>query len=630
MGEASHPGPPFPLSSGDRVDLSPPNQEFLDLFEHDLSTSSRSRRRVRRRVQDSDSDDAPLMQVDLHPGSDGRRVHRRLVLVPQDSQGTPRSVQDREPPPSTVQVSVPSTIPASSGTVRRLVLVQSQQMEPNSGSTTVPASIPFQNRFEALRELDQVADQEGDAIEEVDERHSDLMSEEDGRSVSGEDDSDSIVGASEADQEAVVHDPTPGEAPVEFIPRDTQNVAAFASLDLVDMREVFSCRASVMQTIPHFLRGAFRGAVRVALKAVLHGYEIHSDARITQGWKLLMLLPRMLLHRPPRGGVLSRKKFEERFQCFHEGRWTQLLAESMVNAQKTHQASIRRRRRQRDHGRLRQFDRALRLVHLGELSAARQALESAEVAPGTLATLRELTNPVRRPPVPRQGLSEDLRHFEPREPFQLDAGEFLVCLRTARRGASAGPSGMTADHLFPVLESDRDSALLVQVASKLARGDVPEEVIDSIRLGRLTALNKPDGGVRGIVVGDIFRRLVAKTMAKQMAKKAEKATAPFQYALSTKAGWECIAHILQALTDLDANTTVVTIDGVGAYDLISRNAMMEGILKMEDGDRILPFVRCFYGSPSTYLWEDEMGVSQEIPQGEGGEQGDPLIPCCSR
>ena len=61
-------------------------------------------------------------------------------------------------------------------------------------------------------------------------------------------------------------------------------------------------------------------------------------------------------------------------------------------------------------------------------------------------------------------------------------------------------------------------------------------------------------------MGAIFRRLVAKTMAKQVAKKAEKATAPFQYALSTKAGCECIAHILQALTDLDANTTVVTTE----------------------------------------------------------------------
>ena len=76
--------------------------------------------------------------------------------------------------------------------------------------------------------------------------------------------------------------------------------------------------------------------------------------------------------------------------------------------------------------------------------------------------------------------------------------------------------------------------------------------------------------MRGIVVGDIVRRLVARTMAKQVAKQAEKATAPFQHALSTKAGCECIAHIVQSLTDVDSNATVVSIDGVGAYDLISR------------------------------------------------------------
>ena len=57
-------------------------------------------------------------------------------------------------------------------------------------------------------------------------------------------------------------------------------------------------------------------------------------------------------------------------------------------------------------------------------------------------------------------------------------------------------------------------------------------------MGRSTALAKPDGGVREIVVGDIVRRLVAKTMAKQVSKKAEKATALFQYALSTRTGYE--------------------------------------------------------------------------------------------
>ena len=176
---------------------------------------------------------------------------------------------------------------------------------------------------------------------------------------------------------------------------------------------------------------------------------------------------------------------------------------------------------------------------------------------------------------------------------------------------------MTADHMFSILESEADSELLVQVVSKLAVGDVPDEVIDGIRVGRLTALAKPDGGVRVIVVGDIIRRLVARTIAKQFAKKAEAATAPFQCALSKKAGCECVAHIVQALTEQDANATVVTVDGIGAFDLISRSALLEGLLRMEDGDQILLFARCFY---------DELGNTQEIPQSEAGEQGDLLMP----
>ena len=139
----------------------------------------------------------------------------------------------------------------------------------------------------------------------------------------------------------------------------------------------------------------------------------------------------------------------------------------------------------------------------------------------------------------------------------------------------------------------------------------------------MTALRKPDGGARGIVVGDNVRRLVARTIATHVSKQAEKATAPFQYALSTKAGCECVAHILQAMTDRDSQATTVSIDGVGAYDLISRNAMLEGLVRMEGGVQILPFVQCCYGSPSTYLWEDEMGETQDILQGEGGEQCDP-------
>ena len=47
---------------------------------------------------------------------------------------------------------------------------------------------------------------------------------------------------------------------------------------------------------------------------------------------------------------------------------------------------------------------------------------------------------------------------------------------------------------------------------------------------------------------------------------------------------------------------------------------------MEDGGELMPFVSAVHGSPSTYLWEDDLGAAHEIQQGEGGEQGDALMP----
>ena len=68
-------------------------------------------------------------------------------------------------------------------------------------------------------------------------------------------------------------------------------------------------------------------------------------------------------------------------------------------------------------------------------------------------------------------------------------------------------------------------------------------------MGRVTALTKPDGGVRGIVVGKLFKRFIARTIAQEIGKTVQSATAPYQYALKTKAGTECVFHILQTLVE---------------------------------------------------------------------------------
>ncbi|CAE7208645.1 Faim2 [Symbiodinium necroappetens] len=41
---------------------------------------------------------------------------------------------------------------------------------------------------------------------------------------------------------------------------------------------------------------------------------------------------------------------------------------------------------------------------------------------------------------------------------------------------------------------------------------------------------------------------------------------------------------------------------------------------------LLPYAALFYGSPSTYIFYDAEGHAHDVQQGEGGEQGDPLMP----
>ena len=235
----------------------------------------------------------------------------------------------------------------------------------------------------------------------------------------------------------------------------------------------------------------------------------------------------------------------------------------------------------------------------------------------------QLDDPVRRPPVPRGPLPDDL--FERRGPlFMLDPDLFAKNLRISRGGAAGGPPA--SEHLRPLLEHHEDMTRFWRFAQDLAREGVPDDIVELVRLGRMTALQKPTGGVRGIVAGEIIRRLVARTISQQLSPVVESATAPFQYALSTKSGGECIVHALQALTDLDGRATVLSIDGIGAFDLISRGAMLNGLRSVPGGDSALPFVLQFYGHPSSYLWDDDEGVTHEIRQEEGGEQGDAMMP----
>ena len=128
-------------------------------------------------------------------------------------------------------------------------------------------------------------------------------------------------------------------------------------------------------------------------------------------------------------------------------------------------------------------------------------------------------------------------------------------------------------------------------------------------MARLTALRKPDGGVRGIATGDAFRRLVARTLAKQWAPTIDQATRPFQFAMQSRAGTDALVLSVRAAPGHAGERC----------DRLLR-------WSREVAPQLLPFARLFYGQASAYCWWDAAGNLREIPQSEGCEQGDPLAP----
>ncbi|CAK0884260.1 unnamed protein product, partial [Prorocentrum cordatum] len=213
---------------------------------------------------------------------------------------------------------------------------------------------------------------------------------------------------------------------------------------------------------------------------------------------------------------IPKEQLLERFTRFEAGDWAQLLTEAQpgpprrpperdANGQSRAPEARRGRAPDEDEELRSRCERARELIRLGEVSAARQALTASAVAPGTQATLDELRDPARRLQQPREQLSERAARAPPQCLASLEPDRLLTNVRRSRRGAAPGPSGMTGEHLQTLLDDEHCCDLLHHAATLLARAEIPGPVAEALRLGRLTALRKSNGRVRGIVTGDVFR-----------------------------------------------------------------------------------------------------------------------------
>ena len=153
----------------------------------------------------------------------------------------------------------------------------------------------------------------------------------------------------------------------------------------MDLETVSAQRACLMKkSVPGFMKGFYRSAMRVALAEIDEGRNHRALLRTSRGWKLFLALPRLLLHRPARGGQIPKVQLQRRIDAFSRGDWASLLASEQESSSRAAQGFSRRRRRVVHDDAEAWAARAEALVQLGELSAARQAFEGASVAPQSI------------------------------------------------------------------------------------------------------------------------------------------------------------------------------------------------------------------------------------------------------
>ena len=116
-----------------------------------------------------------------------------------------------------------------------------------------------------------------------------------------------------------------------------------------------------------------------------------------------------------------------------------------------------------------------------------------------------------------------------------------------------------------------------------------------IRLGRLTAFQKPSGGVRGTFGGEDHGTAIGSSSGGFHSA--------FQFAITTRLGSACVAHTIQALCQTDPELTLTSLDSVR-------------VLGHVGGPRSR--VRRRFSSPIRpsflhHLWEDDQGVGEGRP-----------------
>ena len=405
--------------------------------------------------------------------------------------------------------------------------------------------------------------------------------------------------------------------------------------------EVFAAQVPTVRHIPAMCRAAVADEL-----AKLVG-EVAAPSPTWEALHKLMCFPKLVLRSSNRGGHKHQHHvahdLERRLRCFQAGQLADLWREAQAQSRKVAPDRVRTRQQARleEDGELpaSQVGRIRALIEEGALSKATKLLLSTGLAnssdPSVRQALMDLHPPAQPHLVPGDDLPTEVASNVALE-GDKDAQD-AEWTKIARRaiasfppGSAGGPSGLRPVHLSECCRKMGQGAALAHALGQFARVALqqafPAPMREILCASSLIPLQKKDGGLRPIAVGDTIRRVVGKCLLSHGAVQMELASLqPRQCGVGVRNAAEMVGMGLQRFVESraaagDRDYAVLQVDVRNAFNSISRDALLRGC--MAKVPSAYNWLRFCYGGPSPLFCQGRRFCESHV----GVHQGDACGP----
>ena len=163
---------------------------------------------------------------------------------------------------------------------------------------------------------------------------------------------------------------------------------------------------------------------------------------------------------------------------------------------------------------------------------------------------------------------------------------------------------------------------MAALARSLCTSSVHPESLSAFVACRLIPIDKSPG-VRPIGIGEVPRRIIAKSILKVVSNDIQEAAGPLQACAGHEAGCEAAVHAMNEIMSSEETEAILLVDATNAFNTINRQAALHNI------GVICPAISTVLNN--TYQTSVKLFVTGVVvvESSEGITQGDPWLWRCT-